>query len=55
LEHRNSLSNTAAAVLERQFPELREEWQQTGAVKTLKTKRTRRDDADIENMPLDAT
>jgi len=50
-EHR-SRSNTAAAILERSFPELREEWQKTGVVKTLKKKNSRRYDADIENMPL---
>lgn len=53
LEHR-SVSNTAAAILERSFPELRQEWQTTGAVKSLRKKNSRRYDAEIENMPLNA-
>ena len=51
LEHR-SLSNTAAAILERSFPELRQEWRTTGEVKSLRKKNSRRYDAEIENMPL---
>ena len=53
VEHR-TFSNLVAALLERSIPELCQEWQDTGAVKTLKKKNTRRYDAEIENMPFDA-
>jgi predicted CopG family antitoxin len=49
-----SISNCIAAIIERNFSELRDEWRDTGAVETLrKPKRShKRDNRDIENMPL---
>jgi predicted transcriptional regulator len=51
-EHRSE-SNCIAAILERAFPELRQEWSETGTLQTLRKKKHghRRDHSDIENMP----
>jgi hypothetical protein len=51
---KRSESNCLAAIFSRAVPELRQEWRATGAVKSLKKKNSRRYNADIENMPLDA-